>query len=290
MQNLLELLKKSEEFLRKKGISNARFEAENLFAKALNCRRLDLYLQFEKPLNAAETNELRELVVRRGKREPLQHILGNADFREISLKCDARALIPRPETEEFLDHFFARFDELFAKKNAAGTQNLRVLDLGTGTGAIALSIAKERAGTNVVAVDFSAPALDLAKENAKICGLGNVEFLRSNWFENVSGTFDAIIANPPYLTEKELETAEPEVREHEPISALVAENFGISELEKILHGSFPRLSPGGFVALETGISHHEKLEKIAAELGFSESEKILDLSERPRFFFAKKAP
>ena len=166
-----------------------------------------------------------------------------------------------------------------------------MLDLGTGTGAIALAVAAERPGTHVIAADISTDALALARENFTLNfekkGVpADVEFLRSNWFENIAGTFDAIISNPPYLTDAEWESAEPEVREREPRNALVAENDGLADLEKILRGARERLAPGGFVALETGIAHHARLEEIARNCGFAETKSVADLSDRPRFFFA----
>lgn len=282
MNSLLDLLKKSTEFLAKKGIGNARLQSELIFAGTLGCRRLDLYLQFERPLTQAQTDVLRERIVRRARREPVQYIVGETDFRTLTLKCDSRALIPRPETEELVGYAL--------EKLAAGTP-ARVLDLGTGTGAIALAVAAERPGTHIVAADISADALALARENFTLNfekkGVpADVEFLRSNWFENIAGTFDAIISNPPYLTDAEWESAEPEVREREPRNALVAENDGLADLEKILRGARERLAPGGFVALETGIAHHTRLEEIARNCGFAETKSIADLSDRPRFFFA----
>ena len=282
MNSLLDLLKKSTEFLAKKGIGNARLQSELIFAGTLGCRRLDLYLQFERPLTQAQTDVLRERIVRRARREPVQYVVGETDFRTLTLKCDSRALIPRPETEELVGYAL--------EKLAAGTP-ARVLDLGTGTGAIALAVAAERPETHVVAADISADALALARENFTLNfekkGVpADVEFLRSNWFENITGTFDAIISNPPYLTDAEWESAEPEVREREPRNALVAENDGLADLEKILRGARERLAPGGFVALETGIAHHARLEEIARNCGFAETKSVADLSDRPRFFFA----
>ncbi len=286
MNSLLDLLKKSTDFLAKKGIGNARLQSELIFAGTLGCRRLDLYLQFERPLTQAQTDVLRERIVRRARREPVQYIVGETDFRTLTLKCDSRALIPRPETEELVGYAL----EKLAANHPAGTP-ARVLDLGTGTGAIALAVAAERAGTHVVAADISADALALARENFTLNfekkGVpADIEFLQSNWFENIAGTFDAIISNPPYLTDAEWESADSEVREREPRNALVAENDGLADLEKILRGARERLAPGGFVALETGIAHHARLEEIARSCGFTETKSVADLSDRPRFFFA----
>ena len=283
MNTLLDLLQKSADFLAKKGVENARLQSELLFAGTLGCRRLDLYLQFDRPMTAAETAALRERVLRRSRREPPQYVVGETDFRELALKCDPRALIPRPETEELVGFVLEKLNA----HRPAGTP-ARVLDLGTGTGAIALSFAKERPGTRVVAADKSADALALARENAEKNGLDDaVEFLRSDWFENVAGTFDAVVSNPPYLTEAEWASAQPEVREHEPREALVAGDDGLADLEKILRGARAHLAPGGFVALETGIAHRERLRAAALDAGFAETEAKDDLSGRPRFFFAR---
>lgn len=283
MNSLLELLKKSTEFLAKKGIDNARLQSELIFAGTLRCRRLDLYLQFERPLTQEQVDTLRERILRRSRREPVQYIVGDTDFRNLTLKCDPRALIPRPETEELVGFVL----EKLAAIRPAGTP-ARVLDLGTGTGAIALAVATERPHTQVTAVDKSEDALALARENAALVGApAETEFVRSDWFENVTGTFDVIISNPPYLTQTEWECAQAEVRDHEPLSALVADNAGLADLEKILRGAREHLAPDGFVAFETGIAQHAALREIALACGFAETESLNDLSDRPRFFFAR---
>ena len=283
MNSLLDLLKKSTEFLAKKGIDNARLQSELIFAGTLRCRRLDLYLQFERPLTQEQVDTLRERILRRSRREPVQYIVGDTDFRNLTLKCDPRALIPRPETEELVGFVLEKLAALRPEGTLA-----RVLDLGTGTGAIALAVATERPHTQVVAVDKSEGALALARENAAFVGApAETEFIRSDWFENVTGTFDVIISNPPYLTQAEWECAQAEVRDHEPLSALVADNAGLADLEKILREARKHLAPDGFVAFETGIAQHESLREIALACGFAETESLNDLSDRPRFFFAR---
>ncbi|MDR2982488.1 MAG: peptide chain release factor N(5)-glutamine methyltransferase [Puniceicoccales bacterium] len=277
MQTLLEVLRKTEGFFAGKGLEKPRLQAELLFAAALDCKRLDLYLQFERPLPEEVLAKLRDWVRRRANREPLQYIVGETEFRDITLKCDPRALIPRQETEELVEHVLAALPE--------GATS--VLDLGTGTGAIALSMAQERPAINVVAVDKSKDALALARENARRLGLeARVQFESGNWMENIRGTFDAIISNPPYLTDEELGTAEPEVNAHEPHAALVASDNGLADLKTILSQARTRLCSGGFVALETGIAHADALFAHAAALGYSRYESRADMSGRQRFFFA----
>ena len=163
MQNLLDTLKKAAEFLARKGLEKPRVEAEHLFAAGLGLKRLDLYLQFERLLNDDEVKRLRDLTVRRGNREPLQHIVGKVEFRDLVLKSDKRALIPRPETEELIDLALVLFPE---------DQVVRVLDLGTGSGCIAIACARFFPRAQVDAVDISPEALQLAAENLRRLRLG----------------------------------------------------------------------------------------------------------------------
>lgn len=281
MQNLLETLKKASEFLARKGLEKPRMEAEQLFASALGLKRLDLYLQFERLLSEEEVTRLRDMTVRRGNREPLQHIVGKVEFRDLVLKSDRRALVPRPETEELIDLALGLFPE---------EQAVRVLDLGTGTGAIALALATERPRWTVDAVDRSAEALALARENAARCDLSTrVNFGESDWFSAVTDAYDLIVSNPPYLTEAEVASADPEVREHDPRTALVAAEEGLSDLRRILTDAPRHLRAGGWLICETGIDQHPALAELSARLGYAESAGLPDMSGRPRFWKARKA-
>lgn len=280
--SLLEILRKTEAYFVKTGINSARLDAEWLIAHVLHCKRLELYLRFDEPMGEEILAPLREMVRRRARREPLQHILGTVDFGGLTLRTDRRALIPRPETEELLDHLIAEGRQRYPKC---------ILDLGTGTGALALSLARAFPGAFVVGVDRDPDALALARENAKANGLEQrVEWIPSDWFEQVpSQEFDWIVSNPPYLTEEEWETAEPEVRVFEPREALVASEEGRRDLETILKGALPFLRRPGLVALETGVAQHEVLTVVAQKLGYDEIRSIADSSRRPRFFWAQVA-
>lgn len=281
MQPLLDIVRKTTDFLRAKGVENARLEAEVLVAHALGLKRMDLYLQFERLLTPAELDTLRPLVKRRGQREPLQHILGETDFFDLKLKTDRRGLIPRPETELLL--------ELVTQSCAAVPA--RILDLGTGTGAIALALAKFWPESAVVAVDRSADALALARENAAKLSLADrVEFRESDWFAALAGEppFQLIVSNPPYLTAAEVAAAEPEVREHDPRSALVAERDGRADLETIIRDAPTFLPPGGLLALETGIAQHAELTAFAAPFGYTAIESRRDLTDRERFLLLRR--
>ncbi|MDR2863635.1 MAG: peptide chain release factor N(5)-glutamine methyltransferase [Puniceicoccales bacterium] len=279
MQTLLEILKKTEGFFAGKKLENPRLQAELLLAAALHCKRLELYLQFERLMSEETLARLRDWVRRRAAREPFQYITGETDFRSLTLKCDPRALIPRPETEELAGLVLDALP-------ASGP--VRAADLGTGTGAIALSLASERPEMQVVATDRSEKALALARENAQKLGLeARITFVTGNWMHGIEGGFDAIVSNPPYLTEEELATAAPEVAQHEPREALVAQDDGLSDLKTILAQAKAHLLPGGFVALETGIAHADALAAHAESLGYAHHESRKDMSGRDRFFLAR---
>ncbi len=274
MLTLLEALNKTTLYFEGKGVENSRLNAELLFAHVLQCRRLDLYLQFELPMSEETLASLRPLVKRRSRREPWQYIVGHTDFFNGSLKVDNRALIPRPETEELIELVTERLSN----------PPPRILDLGTGSGAIAIALARHFGDTHVLAVDGSRSALELAGENICSAGLaGSVATCRSDWFEKVDGLFDLIISNPPYLSANEWESAQPEVREHEPRQALVAENSGLACLNQIVDEAGSYLSPAGLVALETGPDQHEALMARAVRGGYEKTESIKDLSGRNRF-------
>lgn len=280
---VLDVIQRSTTFLEGKGVESARLNAEWLIASALGMDRMKLYMQFDRPLKTEELADMRSRVARRGKREPLQYIIGSTPFHELDLKVDGRALIPRPETEQLVE---LAIDSLGENDGA-----YRIVDLGTGSGAIALAMAFALPRAEIYAVDSSREALELAQENALRCGLQNrVTFVLSDWFSDfgIDGEFDLIVSNPPYLTKEELNTAEPEVREHEPVSALVAENEGLADLETILRDAFVRLKLGGLLWLETGIAHREALVALCEQVGYAEPSGIDDWSGRPRFIKASK--
>ena len=281
MDSLLEVLRKTEAFFAKKEVPSPRLNAELIFAHVLKCPRLRLYLEFDRPLSADVLDRARPLVARRAQREPLQYVLGQTEFADLTLSCDRRALIPRPETEELFE---------LLKTRLAATPPRSILDLGTGTGALALALARAFPDAEVWAADLSADALALARENAARNALSErVRFFESDWYAGLpEHTFDLIVSNPPYLTAEETESAAPEVRAYEPHGALTAANNGLADLRKIFSGAPARLNPNGLLATETGIAHHAALEALAESLGFKTRESRNDLSHRPRFYFAQK--
>jgi release factor glutamine methyltransferase len=278
MLTVLEIIKRTADFLAGKGIESPRLQAELLVGHALGLKRMQLYLQFERAVSEPELKAIRELVRRRGRREPTQYILGEAEFLGLKLKVDRRALIPRPETEWLVESAIA----LCASAPA------RALDLGTGSGAIALALAAAWPSTRVTAVDASAEALELAGENAAATGLAErVLLLRSDWFAGLppDARFELIVANPPYLSDQDVAETAPEVREHEPAAALRSGDDGRADLNAILETAPRFLAPGGLLALETGIGQHEELLRTAAG-GFARTESRRDLAGRDRFIFA----
>jgi release factor glutamine methyltransferase len=280
MLTVLEVIKKTTDFFAGRGIESPRLNAELIVGHALGLPRMQLYLQFERPLTETELEKIRPLVRRRGQHEPVQYILGETEFHGLKLKVDRRALIPRPETEQLV----ALVVTECAVPPAA------ILDLGTGSGAIALALAKLFPATIVTAVEMNAPAFELARENAAATGLGErVRFARSNWFAAIdpAARFDVIVSNPPYLSAEETGAATPEVRDFEPTSALTSADGGLADLRQIVAGAPRYLQPGGLLALETGIAHHAELLLRGRDAGFTRVESRRDLTGRDRFVLAR---
>jgi len=281
MITVLEVIKKTSEFLTSKGVESSRLNAETLVGHALSLSRMKLYLQFERTLTEAELEIIRPLVRRRSQREPLQYILGKVEFSNISVKVDKRALIPRPETEYLIEKIKEKFSTLLPSY---------ILDLGTGTGAIALALAKHFPQTRVTAVDSSLDALMLASENIQSSGFSErVTPLVSSWFDSVpkNSLFDLIVSNPPYLTSREVSEALPEVSKFEPHTALIANDEGLADIKTILSQAKAYLAPLGLIALETGETQHEAIRVFASSCGFTHFESAKDLTGKDRFVFLK---
>ena len=266
-----EVVTASADYLTRKRVPNPRIDAEHLVANGLGLTRLDLYLQYDRPLTEAETVTCRELVRRRGAREPLAYILGEWGFRRLTLTVDRRALIPRPETEVVVERCLALLD---------GVGEPRVLDVGTGTGAIALAIADERPDALVTAIDVSEDALALATENAERTRLADrILLLRHNLAEGLpKGPFDLVVSNPPYVEPEEIDSLQPEVREWEPREALVGEGM----TEAVAAGAVAALAPGGALVLEVADGTAERVAALLAGLGFDDVTSTPDLAGRDR--------
>jgi len=246
METVLEILRKSEKFLARKGVPEPKLDAEHLLATALACRRMDLYLRFDRPLPEEILEKIRPLIGRRARREPLSHIIGFHPFHDLKITVGPQVLCPRPETEELVEK----------TAEVLSTTPKRILDLGTGSGAIALWMNKRFPDAVVVGADRSAEALSVARTNASKLGI-EVDWIESDWFGGIEPSFDLIVSNPPYLTQREWESSEPEVRDHEPKEALVSGIDGLDDLRKILLHAKGFLAPGGLLALAPAIAEAE---------------------------------
>jgi len=283
MLTVLDIIQKTTDFLKGKGVENARLNAEHLVGHALGLPRMQLYLQFERPLVEEDLEKIRPLVRRRGLREPLQYIVGTTEFFGVELKVDRRALIPRPETE----HLAAQIVEKLPEPPKT------ILDLGTGSGALALSLAQHYTEAKVLATDISPDAVAIAKENATALNFtARVEVRESDWFAAIESgaTFDLIVSNPPYLSEQETEETLTEVKDFEPRIALTpgGSESGLESYEILIREAYDYLAPGGLLAMETGIAQRAALEEMFTRAAYARHEFVADLTERERFVFAWK--
>jgi release factor glutamine methyltransferase len=272
-----EVLRRSAEYLAEREVETPRLDAELLLAKALGRTRLELYLEHDRPLVERELVVCRELVARRGRREPAAYILGEWGFRRLTLGVDARALVPRPETEVVVERCLALLAE---------TSEPRVLDVGTGSGAIALALADELPDAHVTALDCSPEALALAGENARRTGLGDrVRFVERDFRERLGNeTYDLVVSNPPYVGEDEYVGLQAEIREWEPRGALVG---GLDEAATIAAGAHAVLERGGHLVLETAARLVGPLAETLAGLGFGNIASSDDLAGEVRVIEAR---
>jgi release factor glutamine methyltransferase len=265
-----DVLRAATEYLERKGVDSPRVDAELLLAHALGLSRIQLYTEHDRPLTEAERAAARTLVERRGRREPLAYVLGEWGFRRLTLATDARALVPRPETEVVVDRCLALLD---------GVEAPRIVDVGTGTGAIALALAQERPDARVWATDSSPDALALARENAVRLGLA-VELREGDLLAGLDGPFDLVVSNPPYVLAAELDELQPELLA-EPRGALVDEG----QTEALARAARDVLD--GWLVLEV---HERRAPEVAAltqTLGYDVARISADLAGRERVVEAR---
>jgi len=275
--NLGEILRRSEEFLGRKGIENARGDARRLMAHGLSITPMQVMLQFERPLTPAEVATLRGLVVRRGNKEPLQHIEGTVGFRHLEIRCDSRALVPRPETELLVEIALARL---------MGVPKARVHEVGTGSGCIGLSLRHERADLRVTGSDISSRALDLTRENASRLGIW-FPLWRGNLLEGAKpGRLDAVVSNPPYIPSRDIAGLSAEVRA-DPRLALDGGEDGLDAIRALVRQATAALGTGGWLFVEHGHDQGAASRALCAE-GWTEVETRQDLSGTDRFLVARK--
>lgn len=278
---VLSLLRWTTGYLQEKGIPEARLNAEILLAGALGLKRLDLYLQFDRPLRPEELAGFKPRLKRRARGEPLQYIAGESEFRHLRLKVDRRVLIPRPETELLVGEVL---------RWAAGRGALRAVDIGTGSGAIALSLATEGEFARIVATDVSPDALAVAAENLRgLAADAPVELRLGAGYAKLDGErFDVVVSNPPYVGERERSTLPPEVAEWEPPAALFSGADGLGIIEDLVAGAPDHLEPHGLLALEIGASQAAAvLAMIRAAGAFLEPDIVKDLAGHDRIVLAE---
>jgi release factor glutamine methyltransferase len=273
MKTVLEVIQSTTEYFQKRGLESPRLNIEHLLAHVLGKKRMDLYLEFDRPLSDRELEPLREIVKRRAAGEPLQHLLGTAEFCGRTFRCDARALVPRQETEQLCE-----------KVLAAGAAR-RVVDVGTGSGIIALTLAAEMPDAQVEGVDVSEEALALARENAARFGLAErVRFHLSDLLSAVSGEIDLLVANLPYIATTEIGQLAQEVQ-RDPLLALDGGPGGLCLIERLANDA-PRLLRGR-LALEIGHEQGATVAALLAVRNFQDIRVEKDYEGRERFVFAK---
>ena len=274
---VLEVLQSSTAYFKKRKIDNPRLNSEHLLAHVLDRKRLELYLEFERKLDEVELKPLRDLVRRRGEGEPLQHLLGTVEFCGHTFLCDKRAMVPRPETEELVE---------FVKSEIRNPKS-EILDVGTGSGVIALSLAAKFPEAEVHAVDVSDDALALARENAARLGLSErVCFAKGNLLQAIEGDFDLIVANLPYVSTQDRQSLSREVL-RDPEVALFAGERGDELVRRLIEQASAHLRPGGLLALEIGVGQSAALLSLLGEKNYDDIASKSDYSSTTRFLFAR---
>ena len=268
MRQLGEVLRLSAGYLSEHGSPTPRLDAELLIGHALGLPRIELYTNFDRPLDEPELAACRALLERRGRREPVAYILGRWGFHGLDLAVDGRVLVPRPETEVLVERCLALLE---------GVQAPRFADVGTGSGAIALAVKSARPDASVTATDVSADALAVARENATALGL-EIELAETDLLAGVEGRFAVIASNPPYIGEAEMAALEPEVAEYEPRLATVAGPAGTEVLERLAAAAAAALEAGGSLVVECGAGQAEAVRRLMAAAGAGETTAEPDLA------------
>ncbi len=258
---VLELLQTTTAYFGKKGVEQPRLNIEHLLADTLGKKRIDLYLEFDRSLEAAELQPLREKVRRRAEGEPLQHLLGHWDFFGRTFKTDRRALIPRSETELLVETMLKEF-------TTCGESADRLVDVGTGTGILAITLALERPGLQVSAVDLSEDALALARENAEHFGVADrIAFCHSDLLDQVDGPFRWVVANLPYIPTADLDTLQREVK-FDPALALDGGKDGLTIIKRLIVSVPSKIAPNGLIILELGQGQAQRVLNFLADRNY----------------------
>jgi len=272
---VLEVIQAATKYLEERHVPDARLNAEHLVGHGLGKQRLELYLEFDRPLNDQERSPIRELIKKRAAREPLQHLLGTVEFFRRTFRSDSRALIPRPETEQLAELIIERL-----RSNPPTS----VADIGTGTGILAITLAAEFPQSRVIGTDLSPDAIALARENATALETNNVEFVECDLLPE-PGSFDLIISNPPYIPTGQIEHLQEEVRFDPPL-ALDGGADGLDIIRRLVQRSATSLAPGGLLALEIGHDQTPAVHDLLAAENYRDIAGVEDYQGRERFVFA----
>ncbi len=287
-ETVLSLIRKSTAFFEEKGIDEAKRSAEYLLAHAMGQKRLQLYLRFDQPVGEDELIRFRELVRRRLKNEPVQYLVGTTEFYGIEFAVSPAVLIPRPETEHLVEAVIDRVRDERLPRTA------RILDIGTGSGIIAITLAAQLAEVQVTGIDISEAAIDVARENAfrnKVDARLSLlaHDILSPSLNGVGGPFDIVVSNPPYIAEAEIATLQPEVRAYEPVAALTDGGDGLAFYRRIAELHSQLLVDGGLLAVEIGFGQAEDVRRIFEAAGLEDVEIIKDYSGIDRVLLARRA-
>jgi release factor glutamine methyltransferase len=269
---VLKILTWMTDFFAAKEIDNPRLEAQLLLAHSLDLERIGLYLQHDRPLTSADLDKIRPLVKRRGQREPLQYILGETEFWSLPFKVTPDVLIPRADTEILVE-------EALKKTRESG----QLLDVGTGSGAIAVSLATELEDWQIDALDISSEALDIARDNAELNGVAQRIVFRQGTLAHLpTEKYDLIVSNPPYIAATEWAQLMPEVRDYEPELALVAADDGLECYRLLTDQAATSLSPNGWLLVEIGYQQAEAVQQLFRAAGLTEIFLRHDYAGQPR--------
>ena len=293
---VLEAIQKSTDFLGKKNVESPRLQTELLLAHVLKMPRMKMYLNFDRALTTAETDALRELVKRRGQREPLQHIVGSTSFCGFEMAVSRHALVPRPETEMLAElgwQWLGKHSTPNTQHSTSNCQNAvpSALDFGTGTGCIAIAMAAKCPNAKITALDISAEALALARENAaRNTVVGRIEFLHGDGFAALASgaRFDLIVSNPPYIASAEIATLDPEVRDFDPRAALDGGTDGLDFYRRLATEAKNFLKPDGKIMLEFGDGQADAIKTIFEMEKWIVEAVQEDYSQRARVLVARR--
>ena len=271
---IIEIIKWGEEYFELKGFENPKQEIEWLLCDLLQLKRIDLYLKFEDIINKSKLKKLKNWIKRRIEREPLQYITGKVEFYGLKFISTPQALIPRPETERLVDITINSLKKIPEPK---------ILEIGTGSGCVSIAVSNKKPRANILSLDISKNALELAEINAKSNNCKNINFLEMDFLNEIpDGRFDILISNPPYIPQKEIENIMPEVKDYEPRIALTDFEEGLNFYYRIAKVG-RTLIPNGIIILEVGLGNHpQKVFSLFKEAGFDQLELIKDYNNNER--------